>query len=109
MRKKKISKEQGFCFEEMPILDLKKGIKLKIHHPEKFFKNFDKVGAALLESLIENDTDSFIEILDSYLQVNRSRVAQKANIARSTVQQALSKNGNPTLRTIAKIVHESFV
>ena len=43
---------------------------------------------------MENDTEAFIEILDSYLQINRSRVAKKANIARSTVQQALSKSGN---------------
>ena len=93
----------------MPVLGLKKDVKLKAHHPEKSFKSFDKVGAALLESLMENDTEAFIEILDSYLQINRSRVAKKANIARSTVQQALSKNGNPTLKTIAKIVHESFI
>ena len=38
--------------------------KLHGHDPASFFKDFDKVGAALLESLIENDTDAFIEILD---------------------------------------------
>jgi DNA-binding phage protein len=79
---------------------------LVCRHP---LKDFDKVSAALLESLIENDTEAFIEILDSYLQINKSRVAKKANIARSTIQQALSKNGNPTLKTLAKIVHESFI
>jgi DNA-binding phage protein len=109
MHKKKTSNEQGFCFENMQILDLKKDVKLKTHHPERSFKSFKKVGAALLESLIENDTEAFIEILDSYLRINRSRVAKKANMARSTVQQALSKNGNPTLKTLAKIVHESFI
>lgn len=93
----------------MPILDLKKDARLKQHHPEKSLKNLDKVGAALLESLIENDTEAFIEILDGYLQVNRSRVAKKAHIARSTIQQALSRKGNPTLKTLAKIVHESFI
>lgn len=93
----------------MPILDLKKDVRLKTHHPEKSFKSFNKVGTALLESLMENNTEAFIEILDGYLQINRSRVAKQAHIARSTVQQALSKNGNPTLKTIAKIVHESFI
>lgn len=92
----------------MPILNLKKNVKVKIHQPEKSFKNFNKVGAALLASLMENDTEAFIEILDGYLQINRAQVAKKAHIARSTVQQALSKNGNPTLKTLAKIVHESL-
>lgn len=106
--KKKISKELDFCLDDMPILSLKKGIKLTKHHPEKSLKDFDKVGAALLECLIENDTEAFIEILDGYLQVNRSKVAKQAHIARSTIQQALSHKGNPTLKTLAKIVHESF-
>ena len=56
---------------------VKKKAKLQKHDPERFFKNFDKVGAALLESLVENDTEAFIEILDSYLQVNREYVAKK--------------------------------
>lgn len=94
----------------MPILNLKKDVKpFKQHYPEKSLKNLDKVGTALLESLIENDTEAFIEILDAYLQVNKSRVAKKAHIARSTIQQALSRKGNPTLKTLAKIVHESFI
>ncbi len=93
----------------MPTLSLKKDTKLKKHYPEKSLRNLDRVGAALLESLIENDTEAFIEILDGYLQVNRSRVAKKANIARSTIQQALSPKGNPTLKTLAKIIHESFI
>lgn len=109
MHKKKTFKEQDFCFENMPITDLKKETKVKTHHPEKSFKNLNKVGAALLESLMENDTETFIEILDSYLKVNRSYVAKKARMARSTVQQALSSKGNPTLKTLAKIVHESFI
>ena len=68
MHKKKTSKKQEFCFEDMPILGIKKNTQLKAHHPEKSFKNFDKVGAALLESLMENDTQTFIEILEMGLQ-----------------------------------------
>jgi DNA-binding phage protein len=84
-----------------------KNAKLHKHKPNRFFKDFDKVGAALLESLVENDTEAFIEILDTYLKVNRAQVAKRAKLSRSTVQYALSKKGNPTLRTIARIVHES--
>jgi len=93
----------------MPTLKANKKANLQKHEPDQFFKNFDKVGAALLESLIENDTEAFIEILDTYLQVNRAQVAKKAKMSRSTVQHALSKKGNPTLKTIARIVHESVI
>lgn len=78
---------------------------LEDEKPEEFFKNQAEVGAALLQCLIENDIEAFVEILDGYLDVNRSRVARDAKIGRSTVQEVFSKKGNPTLRTIAKIVH----
>ncbi len=107
MLKRKTSKKRGFSLEDMPIMKVTKKIKLEKHNPDRFFKDFDKVSAALLESLIQNDTEAFIEILDAYLQVNRAQVAKKAKMSRSTVQHALSKKGNPTLKTIARIVHES--
>lgn len=71
------------------------------------FKNEKEVAQALFECLIENDTETFMEILDAYLCVNRTKIAQKANLTRMTVTQAFSKKGNPTLKTIAKIVHGS--
>lgn len=83
MLKKKTSKKHGFSLDAMPTLKPKKKAKLQKHQPALFFKDFDKVGAALLESLIENDTDAFIEILDAYLKVNRARVAKRAKMSRS--------------------------
>lgn len=104
---RKTFKKRGFSLDDMPALKANKKAKLRRHTPSQFFKDFDKVGTALLESLIENDTEAFIEILDAYLKVNRAQVAKKAKMSRSTVQHALSKRGNPTLKTIARIVHES--
>ena len=73
----------------------------------EFFKNKNEVAKALLECLIDNDTETFMEILDAYLSVNRTQIAQRTKLTRATVTQAFSKKGNPTLKTIAKIVHES--
>ncbi|NGX48080.1 MAG: hypothetical protein K1000chlam3_01468, partial [Chlamydiae bacterium] len=42
------------------------------------------------------------------LRVNRTKAARETNLSRTTVQQALSNKGNPTIRTIAKIVHQSI-
>jgi len=39
--------------------------------------------------------------------IPQAEVAKKAQLARSTVQGAFSKKGNPTIRTIAQIVHEA--
>jgi DNA-binding phage protein len=76
-------------------------------HIEDDFLDTTKVGAALLECLVDNDTETFIEIIDSYLRINKLQVAKNAQLSRSTVQLALSKSGNPTLKTLAKIVHEA--
>ena len=108
MLKRKKSKKRGFSLDDMPTHRAAKSGKLESHDPSSFFKNFDKVGKALLESLIENDTEAFIEILDTCLRVNKTQVAKKGKMSRSTVQSALSKKGNPTLKTIAKIVHEAI-
>ena len=106
MHKKKTSKKQEFSFKNMQETKInKKGI--TAWNPEDTFMDSQKVGAALLECLVDNDTETFIEILDSYLRINRLQVAKNANMSRSTVQLALSKSGNPTLKTLAKIVHES--
>ena len=107
MDKKKTLKKPGFSFENMPETKIKNRRGLVKFNPELSFLDSKKVGTALLECLIENDTEGFIEILDSYLRVNKLQVAKDANLSRSTVQQAFSKNGNPTLKTLAKIVHEA--
>jgi DNA-binding phage protein len=109
MLKRKKSKKRGFSLENIPTLKVNKRAKLEKHDSGNFFKDFDKVGTALLESLVQNDTGAFIEILDAYLKVNRAQIAKRTKMSRSTVQHALSKKGNPTLKTIARIVHESVV
>ncbi len=109
MNRKKTSSKQELSWQDIQEadIDISKLKDLKEVRSESFFKNHNKVALALLECLIDNDPHGYIEILDEYLRVNRSRVAHKAKIGRSTVQEVFSKKGNPTLKTIAKIVHYS--
>ena len=107
MTKKKTLKKQKFCFEDTPIIKSKKGAPAARHKPSEFFQSHEKVAEALLQSLEENDAGAFLEILDAYLRVNRTKVAKAAKMSRTTVQNDLSRNGNPTIRTIAKIVHRA--
>lgn len=107
MAKRKISKKQKFCLDDMPIIKSKKRTPNLQHKPSDFFQSHEKVAEALLRSLEENDAGAFLEILDAYLRVNRTKVAKATKMSRTTIQNALSKNGNPTIRTIAKIVHRA--
>lgn len=77
------------------------------HKPSDFFKAHNKVAEALLQSLEDDDVEAFLEILDAYLKVNRTKIAKQTKLSRTTIQNALSKKGNPTIRTIAKIVHQA--
>jgi DNA-binding phage protein len=107
MHNKKTSTKQDVCFDDLPIVTVKNKKGIKEVHPEKEFKDHKKVALALFECLIDNDVEGFMEILDAYLRVNRRRVAKGAKLARSTVQLAFSGKGNPTIKTLAKIVHDA--
>ena len=104
MNKKKISKKRDFALTDIPRVNIDEK-SLKEIKPEEHFKDTSKIAEALFQCLIENDTQAFIEILDAYLRVNRTRAARETKISRSTIKLALSKKGNPTLKTIAGIVH----
>lgn len=91
----------------MPIIKSKRHPKLRDHDPTAFFKCHEKVARALLQSLEENDAAAFLEILNTYLYINRTKAAKEAQLSRTTIHNALSSKGNPTIRTIAKIVHHA--
>lgn len=105
MIKRKTSKKQRRYTENMRTR--KKNISLKDHDSSLFFKDHTKVAEALLQSLEENDTVAFLEIINTYIYVNRTKIAKETGLSRTTVHNALSSKGNPTIRTIAKIVHQA--
>ena len=106
MNKKKTLKKHEFSLDDLQPIKIDES-KLHASKASELFKNKNEVAKALLECLIENDTETFMEILDAYLCVNRTKIAYKTNLTRATITQAFSKKGNPTLKTIAKIVHEA--
>ncbi|MCL4361531.1 hypothetical protein M1446_04235 [Candidatus Dependentiae bacterium] len=109
MNKKKTLKKREFSLADVEHIDISDREGLTEFKPSDYFKDHKRVAEALLQCLVENDTEAFMEILDSYLRVNRSKVAKKADLARSTVSTAFSKKSNPTLKTLAKIVSESVL
>lgn len=68
-------------------------------------KNF--IGKAVLECLENDDPEGVMEILNIYLDtVDRAEALKKSNIANSTYYYS-KKHKNPTIRTLAKMVHAS--
>ena len=107
MSKPKTSKKRGFCINDIPISKLNLKAKWIKVDPAKYFKNRKEVAMALLQCLEDNDPEAFVEILDTYLHINKSDMARKTNLSRQTVKNAFSGKGNPTIKTIAQIVHKA--
>src|SRR5256885_1090136 len=104
MNKKKILKKQEFSLKDMKIIKLHDESKFSRANPEDSFKDKDKVAKVLLECLIENDTETFMEVLDAYLDVNRTEIAKRLGTSRIGLERLLDpKNYSITLLTIAQV------
>lgn len=69
------TKKQKFCFNDMPIAPIKHDNDLTKHDPTQLFKDHEKVASVLQECLRDNDIESYREILDTYVRVNKTRCA----------------------------------
>jgi DNA-binding phage protein len=66
------------------------------------------IAQAMWECLKNNDTAGVLEVIEAHLEaVNKVKATKKAELARSTMYNAL-KGRNPTLKTLAKLVHCCF-
>lgn len=86
---------------------LKEEAGLKKYDPVKNLLDINKMGAAIMQCFIENDTEGVLEIVENYLYaINKTQFLKEANIPRSTVYNFF-KRRNPTIKTLAKIIHAS--
>jgi probable addiction module antidote protein len=110
MAKTKTSKKlKNSSGDDFPLVKLKPGVKTTSWHPAKEMADPAKVIKALFDSLLDGDTEAFKEILQAHLEArNISKLAKESGISRRTIYAALSKGGNPSLDTIAKLVHQAF-
>ena len=80
---------------------------LKEYDPVKNLLDINKMGAAIMQCFIENDTEGVLEIVENYLYaVNKTQFLKEANVPRSTMYNFF-KRRNPTIKTLAKIMHAS--
>lgn len=105
MAKTKTSAERKKSSAPTPVLKLRADAPVKQFHATKKLADEDFIAKAMWDCLKNNDPEGVMEILEAHLEaVSRLKLAKDGNIPRATLYHALSSR-NPTLRTLAKIVH----
>lgn len=90
----------------MPALRLRAGVKVTDQTASERLKDKGYVAKALIQCLQDGDADAFKEILRSYLDVvNKAKFALQTHIPERTLYRMVTKDGNPTLENIARVVH----
>lgn len=108
-RKKTSKKQKPLSFDDMPIAKLKPGIKTYRWNLAEEMSDPELTAKALFQCLIDGDPEAFKEIFSAHIEAkNVTQLAKKSKISRRTLYHALSKDGNPSLSTIAKLMHEAF-
>lgn len=83
------------------------GANLKEYDPVKNLLDTNKLGAAIMQCFIENDTEGVLEIIEHYLYaLNKTQFLKNAKVPRSTAYNFFRRR-NPTIKTLAKIIHAS--
>jgi probable addiction module antidote protein len=75
------------------------------YDPMKDLLDEELIAKAIWECLKDNDPNGVIEILEAHISAkNKSQLAKEYDISRTTLYHAF-KSKNPTLHTLAKLVH----
>ncbi len=78
---------------------------LKRYSPTEKLLDEDFIAKAFWECMKNNDPEGAMEVIQAHLRaVNKTRVAKENELPRSTMYNAI-KGKNPTIRTLAKLVH----
>ena len=107
MSKRKTLKRPARSLSDIPALKVKGKTQFVEFKASKRIKDKKYVSKALLECLTANDTEGFKEILRAHLElVNKEEFAKKAGVSKRSLFRILSKDGNPTLNNISKIIFQ---
>ena len=109
MTRKTTSKKRKFSFSDIPIRKIKPGVKVLRVDSAARLRDKEFIFRALWECLIEEDLESFKEILRAHLDaVNKQQLAKKSKPSRRTLHRILSPEGNPTLKNISSVLHALY-
>lgn len=80
----------------------------KEHNPSDYLMNPKNLGKAIVECLENNDPEGVMEVIAIYLEaVNKTELSRTNKLHRQTLYSTL-KHRNPTIKTLAKLMHDSI-
>ena len=86
-------------------MTLKKNTGIRESNPREELLDEKLIEHAIWECLKNGDSEGIIEVIRIYLEaVNKTQLAKESDMARSTMYHTL-KSKNPTIKTLAKLVH----
>ena len=89
-------------------MTLRKDTGVRESNPREELLDEKLIGNAIWECLKNGDSAAVIEVIQIYLEaVNKTQIAKETQMARSTMYHTL-KSKNPTITTLAKLVHACF-
>lgn len=75
------------------------------HNPSEYLTDPENIGKAIVECLEDNDPEGVMEVIAIYLEaVNKTKISHANALHRQTMYSAL-KHRNPTIKTLAKLMH----
>ncbi len=78
---------------------------LRPYSPTKQLLDEDFIAKAVWECFKNNDPEGVIEVIQAHMRaVNKTKAAQENELPKSSMYNAF-KGKNPTIKTLAKLVH----
>jgi probable addiction module antidote protein len=75
------------------------------YNPTQALLDEERIGRAIWECLKNGDSEGVIEVIQIHLEArNKSELAKAAGLAKTTLYYSL-RSKNPTIKTLAKLVH----
>ena len=105
MTKRTTSKKREFSLTDIPERKLKRGSKIQNVKSAVRLKDQELVFRAFWQCLVEQDIESFKDILRGHLEaLNKEAFAKQSKTSRRTLHRILSPEGNPTLKNISSVL-----
>jgi DNA-binding phage protein len=91
--------------QKMPKMKFKSHTGIRESNPREELLDEELIGRAVWECLKNGDSEGVIEVIQIYLEAaNKTQIAKETSMARSTMYHTL-KSKNPTVKTLAKLIH----
>ena len=108
MVKAKTSRRQKVFSKNTPSKKVKMNLGVDAYDPTKALLDEERIGRAVWECLKNDDPEGVMEVIQIHLDsVNKTKLAEEANISKTTLYHAF-RSKNPTIKTLAKLIHASI-